>query len=89
MRLIRSARRGVPYSSYRCTKCGEEIFTMEQAEAYLKAAEKARNVTFSKWGEALAVRIPSDVVRKFRLKAREKGKLIDEGDGFKIIPPPT
>ena len=86
MEKVRGTHKGIGYSSYKCAACGEEIFTMEQTKDFLLAAEKARSVTFSRWGEALAVRIPAEVVRKFHLKDKEKGRLVEVKDGFKIIP---
>ena len=78
--------KGIPYTSYRCKECGDEVFTMEQAKSLANAVEDARKVTFSKWGETLAVRIPADVVRRLHLKPKSKGKLIEEANGFKIVP---
>ncbi len=79
-------RKGVRYSSLKCAECGEELMTMPQAKSFMRSAEKAKRVTFSKWGEALAVRIPAEAVRQYRLKAREKGAFVFEKDGFKILP---
>jgi hypothetical protein len=79
---------GVSYAAFKCAKCGDELMNMQQAKKYMKIAEEARMVTFSKWGEAIAVRIPAELVKKFGISNRERGKLIEEKDGFRIIPAP-
>ena len=84
--LKEGAYKGVGYIAYKCQSCGEETFTLDQAKTLVNAAQEARQVTFSKWGETLAVRIPAAVVRRFHLKPKSKGKLIEDGGGFKIIP---
>lgn len=86
MTEVKGYRKGVRYSALRCGRCGEELMTMAQAKSFMQAAEKAKRVTFSKWGEALAVRIPAEAVRQYRLRAREKGSFVFEKDGFKILP---
>ncbi|NYZ78478.1 AbrB/MazE/SpoVT family DNA-binding domain-containing protein [Candidatus Micrarchaeota archaeon] len=83
---ISGMHKGIEYSALKCVSCGEEIMDLTQAKDFMKKAEEARQVTFSKWGQAVAVRIPADVVKAFKIKVRETGKLIREKDGFKIIP---
>ncbi len=83
---VSGVRKGVRYSALRCEKCGDEIMTLEQAASYLDEAQRAKLVTFSKWGQSLAVRIPAEAVRKYGLSVKEKGRLLLEKDGFKIVP---
>ncbi|HIH19917.1 TPA: hypothetical protein HA244_01475 [Candidatus Micrarchaeota archaeon] len=70
----------------KCSKCGEEIMTMEQAVSFLDEAQKAKTVTFSKWGQSIAIRIPVQAVRKYHILLKEKGIMSFEKDGFKIVP---
>lgn len=85
LELFHATRKGVPYQAYRCKQCGEVTFSMAQAEKYLKAAEKAKEVTMSKWGDSLAIRIPKAIVEACKLRENEKVKIIREKEGFKVI----
>ncbi len=89
LELVKGAYKGIAYSAYRCTSCGEEIMDMEQADSFMKSAEKARQVTFSKWGQSLAVRIPAQVARRLGIKNKQTGKLFYEKNGFRIVPTPA
>lgn len=89
MNAVSGVNKGVEYRAFKCASCGEEIMDMTQARDYMARAAKARRVTFSMWGQAVAVRIPQEVVRAFKIKAKETGTLVTERDGFKIIPQPA
>ena len=88
MEKVVRRRKGIVYEAYQCEKCNEVVLDMGQAEAYMKAAEKAKEVTFSTWGQSLAVRIPKDLVQALHLKPKDKAKIIAEKDGFRILPIP-
>lgn len=88
LELFQGVRKGVAFQAYRCKQCGELTFDMQQAENYLKAAEKAKEVTVSKWGESLAIRIPKAFAEMLKLKENDKAKIIKEKDGFRIVPIP-
>lgn len=89
MQIIQGERKGIAYQAFRCTQCSEVVFDMQQAAAYLKAAEKAKEVTVSKWGESLAIRIPKEWAKALHIKANEKARIIQDKDGFRIIPIPS
>jgi len=78
--------KGVEYSAFKCDDCGEQIMDFAQATNYMDKAEKARQVTFSRWGQAIAIRIPVEIARAFKIKVKEKARIIAEKDGFKVIP---
>jgi DNA-directed RNA polymerase subunit M/transcription elongation factor TFIIS len=80
---------GVSFDSYKCGKCGESIVTMPQLKALAdkyRQLRKAKDVTFAKWGNSLAVRIPADVAADYNLTAGKKGVLTKEKGGIRIIP---
>ncbi len=61
---------GIEFEIMRCSSCKEELLTMEQlksvADQY-RQLRKAKEVTFSKWGNSIAVRIPNDVVEEYHI----------------------
>ena len=80
---------GIEFEAFRCTSCGEEIMNMKQlrglAKKYRKL-KKAKEVTFAKWGNSIAVRIPSDIVEEYKIASGKHGILTKDKKGIKIIP---
>lgn len=79
---------GIEYKYFKCSKCGEEIVNMKQLH---NVAEKYRimkryYVKLSRWGLSLGLRIPSELVQKYKFKDNEEVNIISEKDGIKIIP---
>lgn len=83
------AQDGIEFEAYRCSKCGEEIMTMKQLKILAgkyRTLRKAKEVTFSKWGNSIAVRIPNEIVEEYHLNAGKHGLLTKDKEGIKIIP---
>ena len=78
---------GIGYHYYKCNKDGEEIVDMKQlheiAEHY--RALKKYNVKLSKWGLSLGLRIPKELVEKYKLKNEKEVSIIPEKSGLRII----
>ena len=80
---------GIEFEAYQCSKCGEEIMNMKQLKALAgkyRKLRKAKDIIFSKWGNSLAVRIPSEIANEYKLSAGKHGLLTREKEGIKIIP---
>ena len=80
---------GIDFEAYRCSKCGEEIMTMKQLKVLAgkyRTLRKAKEVTFAKWGNSLAVRIPSEIAEEYNIGAGKHGILTKDKQGFKITP---
>ncbi len=86
--MLGTTPEGVGYRYYKCRKCGEEIVDMKQlhivAEKY-RIMKKYR-VKLSKWGLSLGIRIPKELVNKYKLSDNEEVSIIPERDGILIIP---
>lgn len=80
---------GIEYEVFKCSKCGEEIMDMTQlknlASKYRKL-RKAKEITFAKWGNSIAVRIPHDIVEKYKITSGKHGIMSNDKEGIKIIP---
>jgi DNA-directed RNA polymerase subunit RPC12/RpoP len=79
----------IDFEFYRCLNCGEEILDMQQLKVLAnkyKRLRKAKEITFSKWGNSIAVRIPNDIVKNYKIKSGKHGTIIKEKEGIKIIP---
>jgi len=89
MRLSKATTpEGIEYEYFKCENCGEEVLNMEQLH---KVAEKYREMklykaTLNKWGESLGLRIPKELVVKYKFRNNEKVSIIPEKKGIKIIP---
>jgi len=79
----------IEFEAYKCKNCGEEIMDMKQlkvlASKYRKL-RKAKEVTFAKWGNSIAVRIPSEIVQEYKITSGKQGIITKEKEGIKIIP---
>ena len=78
----------VTYSYYRCGSCGNEIVDMSQLHA---VAEKYRvmkkySAKVSKWGLSLGIRIPKELVKKYKFKDEKEVTIIPERKGIRVIP---
>ena len=80
---------GVEFEAYKCTKCGEELMNMSQlkslANKYRKL-KKSKEITFAKWGNSIAVRIPSDYAEEFKIHPGKHGLLTKDEKGIRILP---
>src|SRR3989338_947723 len=80
---------GIEFEAFKCPDCGEEIMTMKQlkvlAGKYRKLRD-ARDITFAKWGNSIAVRIPSNIAEEFKISAGKHGILTKDKEGIRIIP---
>ena len=79
---------GIKYIYFRCDECGEEILNMNQLH---NVAEKYRiikqyHARLSKWGLSLGIRIPKELVQKYKLKNEGEVAIIPEEKGIRIIP---
>jgi len=80
---------GIEFDAFRCTKCKEEIMTVAQLEGLAKKYRKLRDVkkiTFAKWGNSIALRIPSDIAKEYSITEGKRGTITKEKEGIKIIP---
>ncbi|MBI4141403.1 AbrB/MazE/SpoVT family DNA-binding domain-containing protein [Candidatus Woesearchaeota archaeon] len=79
----------VVFEAYKCEKCGEELMNMQQlkslADKYMEL-RKAKDVSFAKWGNSLAVRIPKDIVGELGIKEGTHALVTREKESIKIVP---
>jgi hypothetical protein len=78
----------VGFTAYQCAKCGESLLNMRQlgelAGKY-RALRKAKKITFSKWGNSLAVRIPQDFAKDLDIKEGDHALLKKTESGLEIV----
>ena len=80
---------GIEFEALKCVECSEEIMTMKQLKALASKYKKLRNakdITFAKWGNSIAVRIPSNIAQECNISAGKHGTLTKDKEGIKIIP---
>jgi len=78
----------VGFHAYKCSKCGEELMDMSQLKDLAKQyreLRKAKEITFAKWGNSLAVRIPNDLVRELNIKEGDHALLKRSKEGLEIV----
>lgn len=80
---------GFTYRYWKCIRCGEELLDMGQlrdAAARWKKFTKTPKTTISKWGNALAVRIPKEIVERQRIRQGERFLILPDKKGFRAVP---
>ncbi len=82
-------REKVDCEGWQCSKCGEELMTMEQlkelGDKYRKIID-AKQSTFSQWGNSIGIRIPSELVAALKIKPGRTARVTREKNGIKIVP---
>ncbi|MDP3728298.1 MAG: AbrB/MazE/SpoVT family DNA-binding domain-containing protein [bacterium] len=79
----------IDYEAYHCTKCGEEILTMDQMKELgqkYRQLRKAKQTSFAKWGNSIAILIPEEMVKELKIKPGTKAQITREKGMLKIIP---
>ena len=78
----------IRYNYYKCENCGEEILDMKQLHSVTEQYRTLKKyyVRLSKWGLSLGLRIPKELVKKYKLKDDVGVVIIPENKGIKIIP---
>ncbi|MDP4012425.1 MAG: hypothetical protein Q8R00_02360 [Candidatus Nanoarchaeia archaeon] len=79
----------VEFEVLKCVDCGEELMTMKQLKVLAKKyreLRKSKEVTFARWGNSLAVRIPNEIVTEFNIIEGKHGILTKDKKGINIIP---
>ena len=80
---------GIEFEAYKCSSCKEEILTMNQlkvlATKYRKL-QNAKRIKFAKWGNSIAIRIPSDIAEEYKISPGKQGTLTKDKEGIRIIP---
>lgn len=83
---VSSLKEGIPYHYYSCS-CGEEVLDMAQLDEVAKKYREYKRMKskLSKWGSSLGVRIPKELVQKYKLKPKSEVTFIPEEDGIRMI----
>lgn len=80
---------GIGFEAFKCASCGEEIMNMSQLKSLAskyRTLRKAKEIIFSKWGNSIAVRIPSEIAEEYHITAGKEGLLTKDKQGIRIIP---
>ncbi|HIH24894.1 TPA: AbrB/MazE/SpoVT family DNA-binding domain-containing protein [Candidatus Woesearchaeota archaeon] len=85
MRSLRAnTPEGVPYEYYACA-CGEEIVDMRQlhdvAQKYRDL--KSYRIKLTRWGRSTGLRIPQELVKKYKLK--DEVMILPDEKGLRIV----
>lgn len=78
----------VPFQAYRCGKCGEELLDMKQLKELAtkyRQLRRAKEITFTKWGNSLAIRIPQEFVKELHIKEGSHALLKRSESGLEIV----
>lgn len=73
---------GLPYSYFKCKKCGDEVLTVDQLQKVAKEYREMKRfrIKLNKWGLSLGLRIPKEIVTKYKLSDNKEVLLTEEKD---------
>lgn len=77
------------FEAFECSSCGEELMNMDQLKALAnkyRKLRKAKDISFAKWGNSIAVRIPKNLVEELGIQEGGHGLITKEKSGILIIP---
>lgn len=79
---------GIAYNYFKCSACEEEILNMDQLHNIANQYRIMKNyhVKLSKWGLSLGIRIPKEIVSKYKFKDNKEVVIIPEEEGIKVVP---
>ncbi len=78
----------IKFVCYKCKGCGEELMNSKQLKALAgkyHALRKAKDIIFARWGNSIAVRIPSEIAKELCISSGMQGLMIKENDCIKIM----
>ena len=79
----------IEFETFRCNNCGEKLMDAKQlkilANKY-RQLRKAKEVSFAKWGNSIAVRIPNEFIREYNIKPGAQALMIKDKHAIKITP---
>jgi len=79
----------IDFEAYQCTKCKEKLIDMIQLKklaSKYRELRKSKEVIFSKWGNSIAIRIPSDYAASLNIQEGKHAILTKTDKAIKIIP---
>lgn len=79
----------IDFQGAHCPKCGEEFLTMEQLKELgekHKTWRESQKSIFSKWGNSIGIRIPSELVAALKIKPGATAYVKREKNAIKIVP---
>ncbi len=77
----------VEFGAYKCKFCGEELMDMKQLKTLAtkyRSLRTAKKITFAKWGNSIAVRIPNKIAQELKIKAGKEGLINKDKEGIRI-----
>lgn len=78
---------GVSYSYWMCSKCGDEFLDKGQLHSVAEKFRKLKryHAKISKWGSSLGLRLPKELVKKYKFSTKNEVEIIPEENCLKII----
>ena len=79
----------IEFETFKCNNCGEELMDTKQLKVLsnkYRELRKAKEVNFAKWGNSIAIRIPNELIKEYRIKPGRQAIIIGEKGTIKITP---
>ena len=82
----------IEFETFKCENCGEELMDGKQLKnlaSKYRRLRMAKTVSFAKWGNSIAIRIPNEFIKDYNIRPGKQAMLIKEKNSIKITPTRT
>ena len=79
----------IEFETFRCDNCGEELMDGKQLKSLASKYRQlimAKAVSFAKWGNSIAIRIPNEFIKDYNIKPGKQAMIVKEKNFIKITP---
>ena len=79
----------IEFETFRCDNCNEELMDGKQLKrlaSKYRQLRMAKAVSFAKWGNSIAIRIPNEFIKEYNIKPGKQAMLIKEKNSLRITP---
>lgn len=87
VQISKCVKEGISLSCLKCPKCGEEYFTSSELIKFdIKTGRRQLVRKFGILGDSMVVRLPTKVVKNFKIKPGDYGVFEEKPEGILIKP---
>src|SRR3989344_3812614 len=77
----------IKFETFKCDNCGEELMNGKQLKSLAnkyRQLKMAKAISFAKWGNSIAIRIPNEFIKEYNIKPGKQAMLIKEKNSLRI-----
>ena len=79
----------IEFGTFKCNNCSEKLMNGKQLKnlaSKYRQLRMAKVVSFAKWGNSIAIRIPNEFIKDYNIRPGKQARLIKEKNSIRITP---